>query len=422
MNVNASHLTDDALNGILEAMRALSQGKFKQARSFVMPEDADATIKAMGETLLVLMEQMEDVNRYATDLARGMMRTDSPGPQNRLANGLKALQNALLHLIWQARQVAAGDYTQKVEFLGELSDVFNVMICQLDEREKALHQEIETHRQMEESLQQSYQLLLAATDSAGQWVFFVDADSKEVTFSNENARQAMERCGTNSDTPCQAVQQILSSAASQNDWEVHCTHCSRWLSVSSSTGLRVGGRITDVHIASDITQRKENEQRLLDQAMNDPLTGLLNRRASISVLNEWLSEGQAFSLCFIDLDDLKYINDTFGHAEGDAALRVFSTTATGMVRSRDRACRYAGDEFLILLPDCPIDEATHVVERLSVTLKEKESQYPLGFSYGIVEHIPGADATAESIIDQADQAMYEMKQEHRKRRRSTFRS
>ncbi len=167
----------------------------------------------------------------------------------------------------------------------------------------------------------------------------------------------------------------------------------------------------------DVTERKKLEEDLRHQVLHDDLTGLGSRVQFTNQLGEALgpkrSPGSKVAALFIDLDAFKNINDSLGHAAGDQVLVEISSRLLGGLRLQDRAARFGGDEFAVLLTDIyGISDVTgiadRIVEELSrpVTLMGKEVQ--LGVSVGIAID-DGHSQSPEDLLRSADVAMYEAK-------------
>lgn len=162
---------------------------------------------------------------------------------------------------------------------------------------------------------------------------------------------------------------------------------------------------------------KENRRlyaRVQELAITDSLTGLYNRRKLDSALVEELERvqryGRRLSTIMIDLDSLKHINDIHGHPAGDEVLQRVARVIQQQVRKIDVPVRYGGDEFIILLPEAGLKEATVLAERIAAdcqNLRYGEDQ--VSFSLGVVEWGPGI-ASPEAFLVEADQALYEAKQ------------
>jgi diguanylate cyclase len=173
------------------------------------------------------------------------------------------------------------------------------------------------------------------------------------------------------------------------------------------------------------SQKNELESALqsnLQLARQDALTGLPNRRHAQEVLayEERRAHRQKIEACviLIDLDRFKSINDSFGHAAGDDVLRLFAGQSSLCFRMQDMLARWGGEEFLVLMPDTPLQEGTLVLERLRAQLAhpkvwQDRPELQATFSAGIVAYRTG-ETMAESI-SRADAALYQAKLKGRDR-------
>jgi diguanylate cyclase (GGDEF)-like protein len=158
-------------------------------------------------------------------------------------------------------------------------------------------------------------------------------------------------------------------------------------------------------------------ERLLER---DPLTDTLNRRAFDQALERahaWLARGRGYALVMIDMDRFKQLNDTLGHAAGDAALRQMVKELQPCVREVDRFGRLGGEEFCVLLPDTDIAGAALVAERMrclvdQTPLRWLEQDWPLSASFGIAEAARN-DPSCDVVLAQADAALYRAKNQGR---------
>jgi diguanylate cyclase (GGDEF)-like protein len=158
-------------------------------------------------------------------------------------------------------------------------------------------------------------------------------------------------------------------------------------------------------------------ERLLER---DPLTDTLNRRAFDQALDHahaWLRRGRGYALVMIDMDRFKQLNDSLGHAAGDAALRQMVRELQPCLREVDRLGRLGGEEFCVLLPDTDIAGAALVAERMralvhAAPLRWLEQDWPLSASFGIAEAQRG-DADGAAVLARADAALYRAKNQGR---------
>jgi diguanylate cyclase (GGDEF)-like protein len=155
---------------------------------------------------------------------------------------------------------------------------------------------------------------------------------------------------------------------------------------------------------------------LSQQALQDQLTGALNRRGVQEVFAAELSRSergeQSLCVALLDLDNFKRLNDAFGHQAGDSALQHLVGVVRESVRPTDWVARYGGEEFLILLPCEPIERAVAVMERVQDELMQRPfaihgERMLITFSAGVALHRPGE--SADEVVARADAAMYRAK-------------
>ena len=261
----------------------------------------DPPYRKLGMGLQYLDKAIQEMKDYSAALSTGNLSGFTPSRDNLLCENLKNIHANLNHLTWQAKQVAKGDYSQTVSYLGEFSEAFNTMTAQLREREQYLKQEAE--------------------------------------------REKLE-------------------------------------------------------------------------AHQDPLTKIGNRAYFQEETERLLATNEPFVFCYCDLDHLKYVNDNFGHLEGDWYLTFFAETVRNHIRREDVFARIGGDEFCIIIQHCPTDVAIEKLEAiLSDFTGDTTTYYSKSFSYGIVE-IPAGHGPldTEAIIQQADEAMYAQKRARKNNR------
>ena len=161
------------------------------------------------------------------------------------------------------------------------------------------------------------------------------------------------------------------------------------------------------------------------QSMTDMLTGLYNRRSMESLMQREVAlaerHGHSLSVVMIDLDKFKQVNDQHGHAAGDHLLKSFADCVRITLRKTDLAFRYGGDEFVIALPQTPVDQASQVVEKLRQAFASVDFTYAITqldgqptLSIGVAERLPGNNIlTLENLLAAADHALYEAKSANR---------
>jgi len=266
-------------------------------------------LRSLGRGIGEFGEHIMEIRQFAYALSRGQLNTSIPGTDDEIIKSLKALHDSLLSVTRQTELVAAGDYTQQLDFIDDFSASINYMISQLQERET-------------------------------EYMSALDASEKALA-------------------------------------------------------------------------EKERELRKLQGiAFFDSLTNCYSRHMGLQILDLWLREEREFTLSFIDLDNLKYVNDVFGHAEGD---RYITSIAKRLKNTFEKSviARLGGDEFM-LLSARPICEISPIMEFLQAALITDRS-YPFrrSISYGIVSG--DETRTASELLALADERMYACKRTHKSR-------
>lgn len=205
------------------------------------------------------------------------------------------------------------------------------------------------------------------------------------------------------------------------EWEVHGKDGElRNILARAARIVDADGAVKKVTFVVDITTRKEMEQRLEFLARHDELTGLLNRRAGLALLEEEIARSQRYAtpLCVAtcDLDHFKRVNDRHGHAAGDAVLREAASRMRSTLRQHDHLVRMGGEEFMVVLPGISRREGWRAMERLRLQLAATPLEQPpltLTLSAGVTEFSAGE--SADALMERADQALYRAKREGRNR-------
>lgn len=180
-----------------------------------------------------------------------------------------------------------------------------------------------------------------------------------------------------------------------------------------------------IGLLRDISERKKAEKVTRELLSTDPITGLYNRRYFFSIVNALIAEAARYrrpiTFMLLDLDHFKKINDTYGHAKGDLALQHLANSIRHVVRESDVFARFGGDEFVIFLPQTDTAQAVYLAERL----REHLSSTPvpnIGDNIFITLSIgmtcvpaPYESVSIDSLMEQADLALYQAKQQGRDR-------
>lgn len=201
--------------------------------------------------------------------------------------------------------------------------------------------------------------------------------------------------------PGAAVACLAAAAWSGVDWWSADAARRQLLPANAATALAFF--LLAAHLAAVVHRHGRD---LAELAGRDPLTGLANRRAFISALRRAVAPGRRVAVAMLDVDHLKEVNDRWGHAAGDLALRAVARAAEESLRRGDLAGRLGGDEFALLLPDADAEAATQVAERLRERLRHLQEDRPaqVTVSVGVVDDAEAVDG--EALLARADRHLY----------------
>jgi len=304
--------------------------------------------------------------------------------------------------------------------------------------EIALHrhrveQELQRKTALLEAVLQSMEDAVIAADERGRLLVFNEAAS-EMFGGGFSAKRSSGGSGIYSAdqlTPCPARELPLLSAMLGDTVRGHELFVrgsefpsGSWHSVNA-TPLRLndGSLGGGVMVSRNVTRLKLMEKELRKLSDTDPLTGTYNRRGFVSKAQQQLKrlqgEGRRSELLFVDLNGMKTINDSLGHAEGDQAIVDVTSVLKGCFTERDIVGRLGGDEFAILVVD--ERDARSVAEDLYSTVETFNSaqsrRYRLSISVGSCTYDPASPMPIDLMLERADQDMYRDKQRRKRKRR-----
>ena len=174
----------------------------------------------------------------------------------------------------------------------------------------------------------------------------------------------------------------------------------------------------------NLVEIRKTERTLRRQALRDPLTGLFNRRFFDAGLEQEIMRsrrsGEPVSLLILDIDHFKHYNDEYGHEAGDAVLRAIGQLLQTQVRGGDVACRYGGEEFVVLMPSAPMESAKQRGKQILEAIRGLEIPHqghllpPVTASLGVAE-FPSHASDADGMLEAADNALYAAKRTGRDR-------
>lgn len=175
-------------------------------------------------------------------------------------------------------------------------------------------------------------------------------------------------------------------------------------------------------LKKEIEDRIRAEEKLKYFAAIDTLTETYNRGMGLTLLENKIKHIRrnqgVFSICYIDLNGLKYVNDNFGHSEGDELLVMACKFIKEVVRDNDILCRIGGDEFIILFSNIKKENVEEIMEKIILNMdmenKKRLKPYDVSFSYGVVQVDCNNSRSTDEIIQMADAKMYEYKKRYKK--------
>lgn len=404
----------------------LWQVLYDPAKASLDVESLPQEFNDLGKGMVFFSAMLDELRLFASELAKGNLGVKTPSPANELVAPLKSLHANLRHLTWQTQRVALGDYKQRVDFMGDFANAFNAMIRQLDEQHVDLMNKIEESRQKTLALEQSVSLFEAITMNVPQWIIVVDPDSDEELFINQTASNILK--------PNEALFLDL-RAWLKNQVAIAAKGLEPTKPVQLTTKLTVNAKTwflsvwlhpltwrkhnAVAFIINDRSEEHEYLQELENAANKDALTRVTSRHYGMKTLHEWVTGNQEFCLCFVDMDNLKYVNDTFGHNAGDSYIisvaNLLSSFSVDALVSR-----LGGDEFMVLQKDWNQEHALARLKELRDELATQpvtpENSYVRSISYGVI-HVPTDNTTpVGELLSIADERMYRFKRSHKKQR------
>lgn len=383
----------------------------------------DVQYQKLGQGLQYLDNAVHEMKEYSAELSTGILSGFIPPRDNFLCSNLKNIHANLNHLTWQAKQVAKGDYSQTVSYLGEFSEAFNTMTRQLQEREDSLKREAEIQKKHASMMESYSQLLMELISRSKEDILVLSEEDQSVLYSNQKyENSSQDEAAQNYEILNLCIEQTRLHTGQDNFsgdsyewiWETEDS-AYRFYKVTSGR-MKWQGENAYTHIIHEITAEKKREEQLEAEAHQDTLTRIGNRHFFQKKAVEALASNENLIFCYCDLDHLKYINDKYGHLEGDWYLTLFAETVKYHIRKEDIFARVGGDEFCIILRRCPKEMAELKMHQIFTAFQNDTSRsYEKSFSYGIVE-IPKdhPEIQVDDIIQKADAMMYEQKRIHHK--------
>ncbi len=272
-----------------------------------------------------------------------------------------------------------------------------------------------TNRIQRNSITSSYKSLETILDNVGSAIYVRDIESSNIVYVNRMCKNTFEKeISSGAIIPLFEESSRYNTASSYR--EVNYKERNRWYDVTSTNMTWVDGRKVVLYAIIDVTEKKQYQRKIEQQANNDFLTGLYNRmcceRDLLRIVDEAKESGGRGAVIYLDLDDFKHINDGLGHQYGDVLLKAISNSLQRINGVENTCYRMGGDEFVILVPHTSFDRFEDIIENIRVVFNKpwflKGADYYCTSSIGIVT-FPDEGETVQDLIRKADIAMYTAK-------------
>lgn len=284
-----------------------------------------------------------------------------------------------------------------------------------------VQQSILTRRIQKNSLAGSYEALEAILEHVGCGIYVRNTRTGKVLFANRRLKNTFDR-ELREGTFNELVDHGIPLGRENGSMEICHAERERWYDLVYTQISWVDGSRASLFSLYDITDKKNYQKRIEQQAYTDFLTGLYNRlcceRDLAWHIDEARKNGETGALLYLDLDDFKHINDGLGHQYGDILLKSISHSLQRVDGIRSTCYRMGGDEFVIVIPPRYYGQFERIVEQIRQIFSRpwylKDADYYCTMSMGIVTFPDGGDSVAD-LIKKADIAMYEAKKSGKNR-------
>ncbi len=415
---------DEALTGLIEAR------SFRSVDPATCPEPA----RSLVHTVNRLLRHLEEIVRIVVPLSRGDLSAPLPSRDNLMAVPLVEMHTRLTQLTRQTQEIARGDYTQRIDFLGGFSEAFNTMVELLEERERSLTDEIDRRKAAEAGLQNERDLLVAGPVVTFRWdvddegtVLYVSPNVAAYGYTPEEflsgqrtyadivdpadygwiTEEGTDKSRTGLENWTQEYRIV--DAEGETHWVRDSTHAVR---DAAGAVTAYEGYIIDVtaqKAAEMALRRREEQLRML--SLTDSLTGLYNRRGFLALGEHAMRvarrRSRSLTVISVDVDGLRDVNARFGHAQGDEVLRTVADVLRACIRESDVVGRVGGDEFVVLAEDdtdVVVDLAARLRRRIERADQAGGRPFRLSLSIGATEWRPDEQVTLRELMERADLA------------------
>lgn len=366
-----------------------------------------------SEELKIIDVTLRNIRNSIYSLGFGDLSTNIDGKGFTIGI-VKNLQASLKNLTWQTKMIAAGDFSQKVDFLGEFSDAFNSMTKKLEESLREVNKTKELFEMVFETIPD------ATIISSFENDIIFDINTAFSRLSGYSKKELLNQSLLNID--------FFKEFNKQNELrellEEHKFYKNKVIDLIGRDNKVIKGLFSSqvifiedkkyvLSVIKDITQRIELEERIKKLSITDKLTQLNNRLKLDETLKNEITRiersDSVSSLIMVDIDHFKKVNDNYGHQVGDLVLVEIATILSSNIREADVLGRWGGEEFMIILPFTDKNGAIICANklRLKIANHKFEGLGQVTASFGISQVRTGM--TAEDIVASADAALYRAK-------------
>lgn len=416
-----------ALKQLESMLDAMVLGRFHDALDdAAFPPSLQPVVQKMNR----LCQDLQVATMFTKDIAKGNMDIDPPGRGNYLCGPAKEIHSQLISFCWSIDQLMRGNMVSKLNYPGKLYESYNALI----EKVSSTFGNSDSPEWGTTVTSWRYHQILSAINQLHVMVIEVSYMG-EVLFANTSAQKAFpnlrklpyhqpeKQNGALIRYLCtygDRAANIVTSELISHDFsfpvraEIHDIPTDSWYKITSDLVKLTDGNLGLLHMADDITEWKRREHQLKLHSTIDSLTSAYTRKAGFLKVDELFQLRHTHTNCaaFVDLDGLKKINDTYGHTEGDFAIKTVADILLSSVRESDWVVRYGGDEFLVLFIGCTEEVAHRVIDRMYARCEAINAKihkpYTLGFSVGL-SAITADMKNVNELIKRIDQYMYENK-------------
>lgn len=375
---------------------------------------------------LEIEENLLDLRNALNSMGKGDLSYTIRG-KGHVLGGVKNLQAALRTLTWKTKNIALGDFSQDVDFLGDFSIAFNSMVKQLEQSTNALKESEMRHRLLADNVKDVIWTmnpdgkLTYVSPSVLQLRGYTPEETMEQTGEELLCPNSVHHLEEGLKTIKDHLEAHIKMEPFRNDLEQPCKDGSTvWVDTTVSAIYDKDNQfVSIVGVSRDISERRKMEDQIRRLSVTDKLTQLYNRCKIDETLKVELERADrmqtSLSVIMADVDFFKKVNDGYGHQVGDLVLIQLAEILKYNVRDIDILGRWGGEEFIVILPGTGEQGAAVLAEKLRLKIQDAEFEKAgrITASFGIAELKAGM--SVENLINQADRALYQAKNNGRNR-------